>query len=122
VINMSLGGTLLRSDKGSNASWLAWNRVAQFANKNGTLIVASAGNDAYNLNGVIAHVPSDIPTVMSTSATGISQLVLSSGQFQPAPGARSTSWRSIRTTARPSTWPRPAETVAQIRTTAPLST
>src|SRR5205823_11822382 len=50
VINMSLGGSLLRNDQGSNASWLAWNRVANYANRNGTLIVASAGNDGYDLN------------------------------------------------------------------------
>jgi lantibiotic leader peptide-processing serine protease len=87
VINMSLGSTLLRNDKGSNASWLAWNRVAQYANRNGALIVASAGNSTIDLNGAIAHVPGDIATIMNTSATGMSELTFSSGMFQPASGA-----------------------------------
>src|SRR5207237_5812575 len=87
LINMTRGGSLRRNDKGSNASWLAWNRVANYANRNGTLIVASAGNDGYDLNGVIAHVPSDLPTVLSTSATGMSQLAFTAGLYQPTPGA-----------------------------------
>jgi subtilisin family serine protease len=87
VISMSLGSHVLRNDKGSNASWLAWDRIAKWANRNGTQFVASAGNSAYNLNGTLAHVPSDLSTVMSTSATGTSQLVVSGGALVAAPGS-----------------------------------
>jgi subtilisin family serine protease len=87
VISMSLGSHVLRNDKGSNASWLAWDRVAKWANRSGALIVASSGNSAYNLNGTLAHVPSDLSTVMSTSATGTSQLVVSGGAVVAAPGS-----------------------------------
>jgi len=87
VISMSLGSHVLRNDKGSNASWLAWDRVAKWANRNGALLIASSGNSAYNLNGTLAHVPSDLSTVMSTSASGTSNLVLTSGQRNAAPGS-----------------------------------
>ncbi|HEY5944309.1 MAG TPA: S8 family serine peptidase [Kofleriaceae bacterium] len=75
VVNMSLGGPLDRSDKGGNAAWLAWDRVAKWANNNGTVIVAAAGNDTTNNNGTTAFIPSDLATVLSVSATGTSQLV-----------------------------------------------
>lgn len=87
VISMSLGSHVLRNDQGSNASWLAWDRVAKWANRNGALLVASSGNSAYNLNGTLAHVPSDLSTVMSTSATGTSQLVVVGGARIAAPGS-----------------------------------
>ena len=87
VISMSLGSHVLRNDKGSNASWLAWDRVAKWANRNGALLIASSGNSAYDLNGTLAHVPSDLSTVMSTSATGTSQLLLTSGIRSAAPGS-----------------------------------
>ena len=87
VISMSLGGHVLRGDQDGNASWLAWDRVTKWANRNGTLIVASAGNSEVNLNGVGAHFPSDLATVMSTSATGTSQLQLINGALVAAPGS-----------------------------------
>lgn len=87
VISMSLGSHVLRNDKGSNASWLAWDRVTKWANRNGALVVASAGNSAYNLNGSLAHVPSDLSSVFSTSATGTSQLQLVAGAYSAAPGS-----------------------------------
>ncbi|GGO30125.1 S8 family peptidase [Deinococcus humi] len=74
IINMSLGSTLDRSNKDDNASWLAWQRVMNYADKKGTLIIASAGNDAENSNGNIAHIPSDVPGIMSVSATGVTVL------------------------------------------------
>jgi subtilisin family serine protease len=80
VISMSLGSHVLRNDKGSNASWLAWDRVAKQANRNGTLIVASAGNSEYNLNGNLAHVPGDIGTIMNVSASGTSLLQVVGGK------------------------------------------
>jgi subtilisin family serine protease len=84
---MSLGSHVLRNDKGNNASWLAWDRVAKWANRNGALLVASSGNSAYDLNGTLAHVPSDLSTVLSTSATGTSQLQIVSGMRIAAPGS-----------------------------------
>lgn len=87
VINLSLGSTVDRSDSGDNASWLAWDRVAKVANRLGTLIVTSAGNAEQNSNGTIAHVPSDLPTVVSTSATGTSSLQVADGQLVAAPGS-----------------------------------
>jgi lantibiotic leader peptide-processing serine protease len=87
VISMSLGSTAIRNNKSDNASWLAWNRVAKYANRGGVVVIASAGNAALDLNGAVAHLPSDIPTVISTSASAVSQLVVSGGQFVPAPGA-----------------------------------
>lgn len=87
VVSMSLGSAVFRQNRDDNASWLAWDRVAKYANRGGTLIVASAGNANANANGQLAHIPSDLSTVLSTSATGISQLALVSGQWVPAPGA-----------------------------------
>ncbi len=74
IINMSLGSTLDRSNKDDNASWLAWQRVMNYADKKGTLIIASAGNAAESSNGAIAHIPSDVPGIMSVSATGVTAL------------------------------------------------
>jgi subtilisin family serine protease len=87
VINMSLGGTIDRSNPDDNASWLAWDRVAKFANQRGTVLITAAGNEEENSNGTLAHVPSDLPTVISTTATGTSSLVVSGGLLQAAPGS-----------------------------------
>ncbi|HYG69770.1 MAG TPA: S8 family serine peptidase, partial [Anaeromyxobacteraceae bacterium] len=87
VISMSLGSYAIRSIRGDNAAWLAWNRVAQYANRGGTLVVASAGNEALNLQGQLTHVPSDVPTILSTAATGWSALAVQGGQYVPAPGS-----------------------------------
>ncbi|WP_243027680.1 S8 family peptidase [Thermus albus] len=70
VINMSLGGTLDTRNKDDVAAMVAWDRVMKYANRMGTVIVASAGNSAQNANGYIVHIPSDLPTVVSVSATG----------------------------------------------------
>ncbi len=73
VINMSLGGYVVKpNSKADVATWTAWNRAAVWARNNGTTIVASAGNDAFNLNGPVSHIPSDLPSVFSVGATGIS--------------------------------------------------
>jgi subtilisin family serine protease len=79
VINMSLGGTIAHFDKESNASWHAWDRVAKFANRMGTTIVASAGNATQDSNGPLAHVPSDLSSVISVSAAGSSNVVCFDG-------------------------------------------
>ncbi len=70
VINMSLGGTLDTRSREDVAAMVAWDRVMKYANRLGTVIVASAGNSAQNANGPIVHIPSDLPTVISVSATG----------------------------------------------------
>ncbi|HUS33670.1 MAG TPA: S8 family serine peptidase [Kofleriaceae bacterium] len=72
VISMSLGGTFDKRD--GRASYLAWQRVLQYANKKGTLVVAAAGNSGLDLNGTIVNVPSDVPTVLNVSATGTNAL------------------------------------------------
>jgi lantibiotic leader peptide-processing serine protease len=88
VINMSLGSSLDRSTASGNASWLAWDRVARYANRAGTLIVGSAGNDAASSQGTVAHIPSDLPGVLNVSATGSSNLVRNAqGQYVAAPGS-----------------------------------
>ncbi len=88
VISMSLGSHGLRNDKGSNASYLAWDRVAKWANRAGALIVASAGNSAYDVNGTLFHVPSDLPTVVNTSASAACVLLAtgSPATYDVAPG------------------------------------
>ncbi|GAA6758452.1 S8 family peptidase [Thermus oshimai] len=70
VINMSLGGTLDTRNREDVAALVAWDRVMKYANQMGTVIVASAGNAGENANGVLVHIPSDLPTVISVSATG----------------------------------------------------
>lgn len=87
VISMSLGGYVERNNPNDNASYIAWDRVMKFANRMGSLIVASAGNEGVGLNGNLAHVPSDFPTVLSTSATGTSSLVQTAGEWNAAPGS-----------------------------------
>jgi lantibiotic leader peptide-processing serine protease len=74
VISMSLGSTFDMRD--GRASYLAWQRVALYAHKKGSLIVAATGNSSLDLNGTIVNVPSDLPTVLAVSATGTSQLAL----------------------------------------------
>jgi lantibiotic leader peptide-processing serine protease len=85
VISMSLGSHVIAGD--GNASWKAWNRIAKLANRRGVLLVASAGNAEFDLNGSLAHLPGDIPTIVNTSATGSSNLVLSGGRYTAAPGS-----------------------------------
>ncbi len=75
VVNMSLGGQLDRRTREGNAAFVAWQRVAARAFRNGTLVVAAAGNSAANNNGSIAFIPSDLPSVMSVSATGVTDFV-----------------------------------------------
>jgi len=70
---LSLGG-FLNHNLGSDYARLlnTFTRVSNYANQNGTTLIASAGNDAYDLDHVAGwlHVPSDIPNVLSISATG----------------------------------------------------
>lgn len=74
VISMSLGGYVGFGGPGSNetAAYVqAEKKVANYVKKQGTLMVASAGNGSVNVNGGVMHVPGDIPQIMNVSATGI---------------------------------------------------
>ena len=86
VISMSLGGNGVRNAKADNASWLAWNRVANWATKHGTLLVAAAGNSSFNLNGTLYNTPSDVPAIMNVSATGAGLLDDDGVNFNMVPG------------------------------------
>ncbi|TMJ06495.1 MAG: hypothetical protein E6H01_01475 [Bacillati bacterium ANGP1] len=70
VINLSVGELIVFPQKEA-ALWTAWNRVAEFVTRHGVTIVASSGNEGMSLNGPVAHVPSDLPSVIGVGATGI---------------------------------------------------
>lgn len=74
VINMSLGALGGYGGRGSNdlATFVAAdNRVANAVIKAGTTIVASAGNSAVDLNGVLINLPGGLPGVVNVGAAGI---------------------------------------------------
>lgn len=74
VINMSLGGLGVFGGQGTNelaAYRQAENRVANYVQSLGTVMVASAGNEELDLNGPIMHFPGDVPGIISVAATGI---------------------------------------------------
>jgi len=70
VINMSLGGGFHKRIAGGFGSII--NRVTNYANRNGTLIVVSAGNDMTDLdhNGDIYTTYCNAPNVVCVAATG----------------------------------------------------
>jgi len=70
VINMSLGGGFLKHTAGGFGSVI--NRVANYANQNGTLIVVSAGNEAFDMDhdGDLYKTYCSAPNVVCVSATG----------------------------------------------------
>lgn len=74
VESMSLGGVGQIGGPGSqdlNAYLQAEKKVANYVKRQGTLMVASAGNEALNVSGTLIHVPGDIPQMVNVSATGI---------------------------------------------------
>lgn len=74
VINMSLGSMGRRGGQGTqdlNAFIRAENRVARFVQREGTIMIASAGNSATDLNGQPINLPGGIPGIVNVSATGI---------------------------------------------------
>ena len=74
VISMSLGSTNQYGGQGTNglaAFVAAEKRVANYVDQQGTLMVASAGNNGLDLNGTIIHLPGDIPKMVNVGATGI---------------------------------------------------
>ena len=81
VINMSLGATLKRSGFYSGSDWLspldvaslvlAQQRAVDYAYKKGAVIVTSAGNNGYNLDGSASWfvMPGGLQKVVTVSAT-----------------------------------------------------
>ncbi len=81
VINMSLGTTLKRSGFYEGSEWispvdvtyyvLAQQRAVDYASKKGAVIVTSAGNDSYNLDGSASWfvLPGGLQKVITVSAT-----------------------------------------------------
>lgn len=71
VASLSLGGHYDKSNSADNAEYLARDRVMKYADRLGTLVVASAGNANLDLNGTLVHLPSDLPSVVCTSASAV---------------------------------------------------
>lgn len=74
VINMSLGFSASFGGQGTNelATFLAADkRVMDFVINEGTVVVASAGNDGTDNNGTFFHGPGDQPGALNVIATGI---------------------------------------------------
>lgn len=71
VINMSLGGTDLFTDPEDLASFVAYSRATQYAWENGALVVAAAGNDAWDpANNPWKSSPSMTPAALAVVSTG----------------------------------------------------
>jgi subtilisin family serine protease len=72
VINMSLSAYFPKNLPGGGQLVAALNRATNFANRNGVLVVASAGNQGLNLDKDrnFTHVPSQSANVLSVGATG----------------------------------------------------
>ena len=70
--NMSLGAYPLPKDAETAVLRDAIERASSYANEQGTLLVAAAGNDAVNLDGDgdVISLPNEADNVMSISATG----------------------------------------------------
>ncbi len=72
VINMSLAAYFPKHLPGGGQLVAALNRATNFANSNGVLVVASAGNQGVDLDGDknFTHIPSQSANVLSVGATG----------------------------------------------------
>lgn len=81
VINMSLGGAFLKSASPGFVSVI--NRVFNYANKNGTVIVVAAGNEGMDIdhNGNIYNTYCNSPHVVCVSATGPTAAPTAAGPF-----------------------------------------
>lgn len=72
VINLSLGsGVRLRDGEPAAKIWVALSRAASYAHQSGATLVASAGNDAHDLDADadLRIVPAQLPHVLAVSAT-----------------------------------------------------
>jgi subtilisin family serine protease len=73
VINMSLGATFDRRNKGGGGAGpliAALNRAINHATAAGTLCVSAAGNNGVDLNGRLVEIPAQSGNGMAVSATG----------------------------------------------------
>lgn len=72
IINMSLGALFARQGRGAAQLAVAMGRATTYAYQRGVLVVASAGNDANDMDHTanVINLPSDAPHVLSISATG----------------------------------------------------
>lgn len=71
VANMSLGALLPTDDREIQTLIRLMQRAVNFSTNKGVLFVASAGNQAANLNDPgITHIPSGLDNVLSVGATG----------------------------------------------------
>ncbi len=93
VINMSLGGSFLRrlasakggSTENANPSFIAViNDVFQYANRNGTVVVVSAGNAAADMQhaGNTYYSYCDAPHAICVSATGPTAALVHGGTYE----------------------------------------
>jgi subtilisin family serine protease len=99
VINMSWAGRIDTSTYGGNLWWKAFQRATHFADQQGSLLVAAAGNNAQDITGThLRWLPAELPKVMAVSATTFedqlasysnygSTITLSApgGEFPPGP-------------------------------------
>ncbi len=71
IISMSLGGFVPRNAPGGAALFSAFNRVANFVDSHGSLVLAAAGNSALNLSRIQAFVelPAQGSNIMAVMAT-----------------------------------------------------
>lgn len=71
IINMSLGGYLAQNDDAYHLK-NALIKAINYAHQNGVTVIASAGNDAVDMDhaGPWIHVPGDLSQVINVSATG----------------------------------------------------
>jgi lantibiotic leader peptide-processing serine protease len=72
IINMSLGAEFPRNDDGAAQLISALNRAVNFASRNGTLVVVSAGNSGLDLDrtGNLIVTPAESGNAIAVSATG----------------------------------------------------
>jgi subtilisin family serine protease len=71
VANMSLGALLPANDPDVQALVTIMQRAVDYSTRRGVLFVASAGNEATNLNNSnVIHLPSSLNNVLSVGATG----------------------------------------------------
>src|SRR5438132_5490961 len=72
VDNMSFGDTLEKDGRENAQLMAALNRAVNFANKQGALLIASAGNGGINWDkmGNVMKLPAQLPHVVAVSATG----------------------------------------------------
>ncbi|MCJ8267780.1 MAG: S8 family serine peptidase [Psychrosphaera sp.] len=72
IINMSLGMHINKNTPGAYAVTTAFKRAAKYAWKQGSLIIAAAGNDAIDVSNddENIHLPGQLPHVITIGATG----------------------------------------------------